>query len=66
MAGDSLDDLVKPELLQTWNDEIKPSLFAKKDDVRSQKTPGLLKSEFKITNGEFIALRVGIIHHVVS
>ena len=60
MAGQSLDELVRPELLEEWQKEIKPRWFAD-ETPRSQKTPGLLKSEFSITAGEFVALSFGLI-----
>ena len=55
MAGNSIDELVLPALLEEWVIEIKPRWFAD-ESARSQKTPGLLKSEFSIDSGQFVAL----------
>ena len=58
MTADSIDELVRPELRDEWTTAVKPRWFAT-DTIRSQKMPGLLKSEFAITTGEFVALSYG-------
>jgi len=54
LTRDELDDCIKPELLAEWNDQIRPKWFATKCP-KSQKEPGLLKEEARITRGWFLA-----------
>jgi hypothetical protein len=56
MTRDSLDELVKPEMQQDWNDRVKHIWFAD-DSPAGQKTPGFLKVEFTSTRGKYIGLR---------
>jgi len=55
-SGSSLDAIVKEEKKQEWFDKIRPAWFST-DSPRSQKCPGLLKSEFSTMSGMFIGLR---------
>ena len=54
LTRDNIDDCVRADLRDEWFKEIKPKWFAT-DDRRSQKEPGLLKEEERITRGWFIA-----------
>jgi hypothetical protein len=54
LTRDNIDDCVRADLCDEWFKEIKPKWFAT-DDRRSQKEPGLLKEEERITRGWFIA-----------
>lgn len=63
LCEDHIDDCVKPDLRDKYNAEIKPKWFATECDKvptcadcrRSQKTPGLLKIEARITSGWLLA-----------
>jgi len=56
LTRDSLLECVKPELIQEWNSLILPKWFVDEDSIASQKEPGLLKEEARLTKGMFIAL----------
>jgi hypothetical protein len=63
LCEDHIDDCVKPELAQKYRSEVKAKWFASECDQkptcndckRSQKQPGLLKIEAKITSGWLLA-----------
>lgn len=60
LTRDTLDECVKGELRQRWEEEIKPRWFVKEKGTReellsSAKEPGLLKVEAEIKTGWFIA-----------
>jgi len=55
MTETELVDCVKPELRQRWNDEILPKWFATAEPS-SQKEPGLLKEEARITRGWWLSI----------
>ena len=60
LTRDQIDECVRPELVQRWKDEILPKWFVKSEGTRdeitaSEKEPGLLKVEARITSGWFIA-----------
>ena len=55
LTEESLDDLVKDGKANEWS-AVKKKWFAD-ESPRSQKTPGLLKTEFETTTGRYIALR---------
>ena len=56
--AEELDDLVKPELKEKWEKEIKPRTFVlDQTSVVQQRTPGLWKEEYSIRDGSAI-LRV--------
>jgi hypothetical protein len=54
LTRDEIDDCIKEDLRQEWFTTIKPKWFATADR-RSQKEPGLLKEEDRITRGWFLA-----------
>jgi hypothetical protein len=51
-----LDDCIKPELKHEWLTQIIPKWFAIPDDLASQKEPGLLKEEARVTRGWFLCI----------
>lgn len=53
-TGENLEDIVPEAKRESWEKVVK-EWFAT-EEVRSQKTPGLLKTEKKITDGHFVAL----------
>jgi hypothetical protein len=55
MTETELVDCVKPHLRQRWHDEILPKWFATADPA-SQKEPGLLKEEARITRGWWLSI----------
>jgi len=60
LTRDQIDECVRPELRQRWNSTILPKWFVKSEGSRdeitaSEKEPGLLKVEARITSGWFIA-----------
>lgn len=63
LCEEHIDDCVRPELREKYIAEIKPRWFAKEcektpacdDCKRSQKLPGLLKIEARITSGWLLA-----------
>ena len=55
MTEDSLDECVKDELKDDWNNRVKQKWFAG-ETMASQKEPGLLKEEAGISRGWFLAL----------
>ena len=49
--------MVRPEYKDQWNNEVKPRTFVVKPDcVIQQRTPGLWKEEYSITDGSAIFL----------
>ena len=56
ICGDNLADVVKPEKRSDWETKIVPKWFAN-ESPRSQKEPGLLKSEFSSSTGAYCGLR---------
>ena len=55
-SENSLDDIVKPDKKDEWYSTVRPAWFAT-DEPKSQKRPGLLKSEFSTDSGMFVGLR---------
>ena len=53
-TGDNLVDIVLDEKRESWKNVVQ-EWFAT-DEIKSQKTPGLLKTEKKIQDGHFVAL----------
>lgn len=54
LSAESLDDLVKDNMRAKWP-EVKKKWFAD-STPESQKTPGLLKEEFRSNDGSYVAL----------
>ena len=54
-TGKNLSEIVRQEKHESWH-EVVENWFSKENNIRSEKTPGLLKTEKKIQDGHFIAL----------
>lgn len=54
-TGKNLSEIVRHEKQESWL-EVVENWFSKENNIRSEKTPGLLKTEKKIQDGHFIAL----------
>ena len=56
MTEETIDECVKCELREEWRRDILPKWFAVMGDKASEKEPGLLKEEARISKGWFIAI----------
>ena len=54
LSAEELDDVVKPHMRSAWP-QVKKRWFAD-ESPEQQKTPGLLKEEFRSTDGHYIGL----------
>ena len=59
MSGDSLDEIVKPETKQAYEADKKNWLAT---DKFSERTPGLVKSEFVGTRGVWLTAKCYLVH----
>ena len=60
MSGDSLDEIVKPELKQVYEADKKNWLST---DIFSEKTPDLFKPEFVGTNGVWLTVKCYLVQN---